>query len=259
MLLIAIASLVPLDSVTRKASTILRDIASSSSFRFNTIHGALTVVKELLWNIHRHKTRLAADQSFVLETVDALTKDVLPALKQTMDFLKHSVCAAVHLALLNIAILLREIVDDKAVVSEYVHSICLQALRWNPSTNRSEVLDSVLDSSSALPFDGLMWKSAMEEIVSSPLNWNDGHLALNVVNFAVFYLDHVVSEVRLGLMNGLLKWIAVHASAVHSEDYERLLAKLLSKCQTEVDPPVLHLTLLLLCRYRPPLYLLPSS
>ena len=236
--------------------TEMLDMSFTPKFQFNVIHGSLMIVRELLWNIKRH-SNAAAERAFVHGLLMGVQTDIVPALESTIMFLRKASCSAVHLELLKVLLLIREMhchgspcVD---VVTDLLLRACTNALKWNPVSNRSVVIDSVKETS---PFDVLLWRCALEEIVWTSLCWSYlassdfSQLKSRPVDFIVQYLDSHISEVREGILNGLIR-------SIRSNQSERYLVtcldqvlwlKLLDRCSTEKEPPALHLTLLLLCR-----------
>ena len=271
----AIASLVPLDAAVSKAVTILQDMIVSMTgpaflsqpietldfsltppkFQFNLIHGSLMTVRELLWNIKRN-CNAATDSVFVHSLLVSVQTSIVPALKRTIVFLRNASCAAVHLELLKVLLLIRDMNSDSSfvdVVTDLILHACANALRWNSTENICVAIDSTKEHT---PFDVLLWRCALEEMVWAALCWpkleqsDFSQLQSRPVDFIVRYLDSSISEVREGVLNGVIK-------SIQSSRNRRYLAtcldpvlwlKLLSRCYSEKEPPALHLTLFLLCR-----------
>lgn len=232
------------------------DSALTPKFQFNVIHGSLMIVRELLWNVKRHSNAVA-DSAFVHGLLMGVQTDIVPALERTIIFLRKGSCSAVHLELLKVLLLIREMHSDSSpcvdVVTDLLLRACTNALKWNSIHNRSAVIDSIRETA---PFDVLLWRCALEEIVWASLCWSYlessdfSPLKSRPVAFIVQYLDSNISEVREGILNGLIR-------SIRSNQGERYLVtcldqvlwlKLLDRCCTEKEPPALHLTLLLLCR-----------
>jgi hypothetical protein len=232
--------------------TEMLDLSFTPKFRFNVIHGSLMIVRELLWNIKRH-SNAAADSAFVHGLLIGVQTDIVPALERTILFLRKASCSAVHLELLKVLLLIRDTNSCVDVVTGLLLRACTNALKWNPVSNRSVVIDSVKETA---PFDVLLWRCALEEIVWASLCWSYlensdfSQLKSRPVDFIVQYLDSHISEVREGILNGLIRSIRCNQSErflVTCLD-QVLWLKLFDRCSTEKEPPALHLTLLLLCR-----------
>lgn len=230
----AFASLVSIDMATSMASSVLQTMASDIAsvvqsqkrliFRFNSIHGTLLAVRELLSNINRSLYQIGSSQNLINSVMRGFN-DLFPALYRIISLLGTARCAAVHLELLHILTQLRDIVfrglstDSKDIVDTLLVFECQQSLQWESDIARSVVIGQLGAQEQPAPFEAVLWQRALSEVVRSTCkeNLNKDPLlpppfGTDPLEVITHYLNSRISEVRLGVLEGIYSLIVSDAS-----------------------------------------------
>eukprot|EP01034_Spumella_vulgaris_P032821 gene32821-40513_t len=253
----ALVALVPLREVPTKATVILSglieklQLQSEARVSANEIHGSLLLVFEMLQGLHRHVcVSSVSNRDFFAELQEEIFSGVLPRLAQAVNLLASNRCPPLHLVLLRSARIARDLLQVSAEYSAAANDILLKQSRnvlisVIPAASNGEIV-----TLSPLLYEPVLWREALTDLVGHSLNTTTSSDHKLSVADILSLLDSTVSEVREGALLGFKKAIdSLGASDALSGALASgaVLEKLVRRAELEKEPPILQLTLELLC------------
>jgi hypothetical protein len=218
----------------------------------NDIHGSLQLVLELLQGLHRHVcVSSVSNRAFFAELQEEIFSGCLSRLAEAVDLLASNRCAPLHLVLLRATRVARDLLQISTAYRSTANDILLK--------ESCVVLASIIpvgDDSAALTppllYEPVLWREALTDLVGHSLDDNnagrsDGGHRLSVSTILQL-LDAPVSEVREGTLLGCQRAVDANKTLSGGLSGGAVIEKLVRRAQLEKEPPILQLTLELLCR-----------
>jgi hypothetical protein len=254
----ALVALIPLREVPNKTASILSGLIgklrlqSEVRVSANEIHGSLQLVHELLQGLHRHVcVSSVSNKAFFAELQEEIFSGCLPRLAEAVDLLVSNRCAPLHLVLLRAIRIARDLLQVSVAYSSTASDILLKESRLVLASVIATGTDAMVMSLPLL-YEPVLWREALTDLVSQSLDDSsagrgEGANRLSVSSILQL-LDASVSEVREGALLGCQK--AVDSSkTLTGLSGGAVIEKLVRRAQLEKEPPILQLTLELLCRF----------
>lgn len=235
----AFAAILPLDDVSDELvdifEVLIRNLKSDSIVSSNKIHGTLCLTYELITNLFKAIKRMGVEGSTVgYQLVKNLKSSIRLLLIDLITSLKDLKCPPIHVIILNLLKLVGSLFPD----------IEMETIIQKECANVKESFGDFYSRTVMLPVEPLMWKEVVKiQIVKEISEYDD------IKTVSLHYLSSIVSEVREGVIAGCVDALDksdIHKTFFFHSDY--LMNVLLGRCSLEKEPPILHMTLDLICR-----------